>query len=332
MAALTGSLAVTFALGIASLYALVRAAGVAVDRSVALARHYEVPDVVVGSVVVALGTSLPEIGSHVVSSVGILAGTLDYEVASATVLGGNMGSSTLQQFLLVGLFLVGHGRYELRRTFVRTSYVPMLLALGLAFLVALGGVVTRVEGVVLLGAFLAYLYSTLGRRRREVDLPGEPSENVRRDVLVAVLALAVVFAAAFGVLVAIEAVVDRLRLGGSMIGVVTIGLASALPELSTVVEAMRRDAANVALGTLVGSNTVNVLVGIGLGGAISTYAVPPAVVAWDLPAKLAVGVGLLVWVTRRRTRRGVLGRHEGALLVVAYFAYLSVRLLLFAGQ
>lgn len=131
-------------------------------------------------------------------------------------------------------------------------------------------------------------------------------------------------------LVVVQAVVDRLALGGSMLGVVTLGVASALPELSTVVDAIRRRAPNVALGTLVESNVVNPLVGIGLGGVISGYRVPESVIVWDLPFKFVVGAGLLAVVLRRDSR--TLRRHDGALLVVAYFVYVTGRLLLFAGE
>lgn len=323
-------LATQLLVGAAALYVLVKSAEVAVSRALALATHYDVPDVVVGMTVLAIGTSLPEIASHVIASAGILAGTLDYEVASATVLGGNMGSSTVQQTLLLGLFLVGFGRLEVTRQFLRANYLPMLAGFVVTLLVLADGVVSRVDGALLLLAYLGYTRYSLGRRERRLRLPGEESRDVRRDLVVTVGALLAILASSYVVLSVVEVVVDRLALGGSMVGVVTLGLASALPELSTVVDAVRRRAPNVALGTLVGSNVVNPLVGIGLGGVISGYAVPVSVVRWDLPFKLVVGVGLLVVLLRREPHE--LGRHDGALLVVAYFAFVVGRLLLFAGQ
>jgi cation:H+ antiporter len=323
-------LATQLLVGAAALYVLVKSAEVAVSRALALATHYDVPDVVVGMTVLAIGTSLPEIASHVIASAGILAGTLDYEVASATVLGGNMGSSTVQQTLLLGLFLVGFGRLEVTRQFLQANYLPMLAGFVVTLLVLADGVVSRVDGALLLLAYLGYTRYSLGRRERRLRLPGEESRDVRRDLVVTVGALLAILASSYVVLSVVEVVVDRLALGGSMVGVVTLGLASALPELSTVVDAVRRRAPNVALGTLVGSNVVNPLVGIGLGGVISGYAVPVSVVRWDLPFKLVVGVGLLVVLLRREPHE--LGRHDGALLVVAYFAFVVGRLLLFAGQ
>ncbi|SEP23815.1 cation:H+ antiporter [Halogranum amylolyticum] len=318
------------AVGAVALVVLVESAEIAVDRALSLATYYDVSDVVVSVTVLAVGTSLPELAAHVIASLGILVGTLDYGVTSATILGGNMGSSTVQQTLLMGVFLIGFGHVTVTERFLRTTYLPMLGAFALTFAVAIDGSFGRLDGVVLLIAFAGYTYYALRQRERRLRLPETESTNVRRDVLVAIGALVGILASSYVVLVVVQVVVDELALGGSMLGVVTLGLAAALPELSTVVDAIRRRAPNVALGTLVGSNVVNPLVGIGLGGVISGYRVPRSVVVWDLPFKFVVGVALLAVVLRRDSR--TLRRHDGALLVVAYFGYVTVRLLLFATE
>jgi cation:H+ antiporter len=327
--AVTLSLLESVAVGGVGLALLVKCAEITVDRVLRVAQHYQVPDALVGMTVVAIGTSLPEIGSHVVASIGILAGTLDYTIASATTLGGNMGSSTTQQTLLTGLFLVGFGGFELTRQFLRSVYVPMLLALALTLAVAWDGTVTRLDGVVLLLAYVVYAGYSLHTRPRGVALPEASSEHVTRDAVVAVGGLVGVLAAAVLILGEVQAVVERFGLSGSMVGVVTLGLASALPELSTVVDAIRRRAPNLALGTLFGSNVVNPLLGIGLGGTISTYAVPESVVLWDLPFKIVVGVAFLAYLLL--VTDGRLTRREGGYLVVLYFVYVSGRYVLFVG-
>jgi cation:H+ antiporter len=241
-----------------------------------------------------------------------------------------MGSSTVQQTLLFGLFLVGYGRLRLGDALVRDSYLPMLLAFLLTLAVSVDGTVSRLDGLLLLATYGAYTASSYTRRSRSVVAPETASTNVTRDGIVAVVALGLVVLSASLLLAVAESVVASLALGGSMVGIVTLGVAAALPELSTVVDAVRRGAPNLALGTLLGSNVVNPLVGVGLGGLISTYHVPFAVVVWDLPFKLAVGVGLLAYV-RVRTD-GSLARREGAYLVILYFVFVSTRLLAFPGQ
>jgi cation:H+ antiporter len=319
-----------FAVGAVALYTLVTAAERANDRVLSLARYYDVPDEVIGMTVIAVGTSLPEISAHVVASVGILSGTLDYGITSAVVLGGNMGSSTTQQTLLFGLFVVAFGRLQLGDSVIASSYVPMIAALAVTLAVAVDGTISRLDGLVLLGAFVGYTYYGYTHRRRSYSVPETASTDVRRDIAVSLVALTLVLLSASLLLAVAQVVVGSLALGGSMVGVITLGIAAALPELSTVLDAVRRRAPNIALGTLLGSNVVNPLLGIGLGGAISTYRVPAAVVRWDLPFKLVVAVGLLVYV-RVVTNRS-LSRRDGAYLVVLYFVFVTVRLLFFPDQ
>jgi len=316
--------------GFAALVALVVASRVAVERLLGLATHFDVPDALVGLFVLSIGTSLPEIGTHVIASAGILSGALDYEVASATVLGGNMGSSTIQQLLFVALFLVAVGRVSVAGDFARRGVVPMIGALSLTLVLAVDGTLGRLDGVVLLGAFVAYAAYSFSRRERSQALPQATSAGVAVDAAAAVGSLIVILVAAFFVLSSVETLVARLAFGGSMIGLITIGIASALPELSTVLESIRRQTPNLVLGTLVGSNVVNPLVGIGLGSVVSTYAVPEAVVLWDLPFKIVAGVGFLAALYLGPD--DTLDRRTGAGLFVLYFVYVAGRLVLFPGQ
>ena len=324
---LTPDLLTSLAIVVVSLYTLVTAAERAVSSSLAVARHFDVPDVLVGMTVLALGTSLPELGANVVASVGIATGSLDYTVTSAVVVGGNVGSSTVQQFLLVGVLVLGYGRIDVPDSFLRESYVPMVGALALALALAWDGTLSGLDGGVLLVAYLAYAGYSYRTRERAVALPPGERGPLRREAVVAVGSLVLVLASASLLLWVIGSVVEALELGGSMVGVLTIGVAAALPELSTVLDATRRRTPHVALGVLVGSNLVNPLVGLGLGAVISGYHVPDPVVFWDFPVKLLVAVALLAYLRLGPDR--ALTRREGSYLVVAYLVYLSGRLLVF---
>jgi cation:H+ antiporter len=325
-----GELLTQVSVGAVALYTLVTAASRAIDRLLALAEYYDVAEVLVGMTVLAVGTSLPEISSHLIASLGIVSGVLDYRVISAVVIGGNTGSSTVQQLLLVGVLLIGYGGVRLPWTFVRESYLPMLGALAATMLLAWDGTIGRLDGLVLVSLYLAYVWVAVSRRERTRTLREPPSTEPRRDAAVAAGLLVLVLISASLMLSVVGVVVESLALGGSMVGVVTIGVAAALPELTAVMDAIRRRSPNVALGTLVGSNIVNPLVGIGLGGAVSTYYVPPAVVLWDLPFKIVVGIGLLGWAWYRRG--GELARADGVYLLGLYFLFVVGRLLLFPGQ
>lgn len=314
--------------GTIALYTLITGAGTAINTLLRLARRFDVPEVFIGLTIVAIGTSLPELSAHVTASIGIVSGVLDYHTTSAVVLGGNMGSSATQQLLLFGILLIGFGQINLSPRILTDTFVPMLAGLVLTFAVAWDGTITRLDGVVLLGGFGVYLgFSYL--RRQQILSHGVPSTNVRRDVIIAVLMLGLVLASASVLLGVIQEVVAGVVLGGSMVGVLTLGIASSFPELSTVLDGIRRKTPIIAVGTLIGSNIVNPLIGFGLGGVISTYHVPEAVIVWDLPIKILGAIGLVVYI---RYNDGILTRNAGITLIGAYFLYIVGRMLLFPGQ
>jgi len=176
------------AVGVVALYALVTGAGRAIDVLLGLARRYQVPEVLIGLTIVAVGTSLPELSSHVTASFGILSGALDYRTTSAVVLGGNMGSSTTQQLLLFGILLLGFGQIELSDRLLTDTFAPMVVGLVLTMALSWDGTISRADGIVLLAGFGVYLvFSYL--RRQGMPAQGAPSVNVSKDAILAVVIL-----------------------------------------------------------------------------------------------------------------------------------------------
>ncbi len=342
--------------GIISVAILVYSAEHVVDKMTAVAAYYDIPDVVIAMSVISIGTSLPELMSHIVASAGILTGTLDYEIASATVLGANIGSDVVQQTLVVGLVILAYifitakqeivitdkwrgtahdivaasraASFEFDTRFLKIDYLPMIGTTLMTMILAWDGVLSRTDGLVLFGSFLVYLYFLYYTRQDRLDQNTRPSRHVRKDMLVAITALGLVLVSAHVLLKVTEQIVAATGLGGSIIGVMTLGIAAALPELFTAIEGIRQKASDIALGTLIGSNITNPLLAIGLGSILSTYWVPRPLVLWDLPMETftaAMLLGYLLFVSDRK-----LGWKGGAYLVGLYLFYVIIRFMFFA--
>ena len=124
-------------------------------------------------------------------------------------------------------------------------------------LLAWDGTISRLDGLLLLGIYLVYVGVLITRRGRTHSLLEVPSTSPRLDTVVATGLLVPVLLSASLMLSVVEVIIDTLAIGGSMVEIVTIGVAAALPELTAVMDAIRRRSPYVALGTLVGSNIVN---------------------------------------------------------------------------
>jgi len=327
-------------IGLAATAVLVIAANVSVKKMVGIAAYYHLSSTFMGMTVFSLATSIPEITSHLTASVNILGGSLDYQIGSAIVLGSNIGSDVVQQTLIMGIVVLLSGTLYFRRYFLWKSMIPMIGTTIMCILFGLDGSYSRMDGAILFGTFILYIYYLFKDERKHYKKEDnaieseEIAENIPqnfKDVLVdagvALLMLAVTVLAASYVLRITELVVVRTGIGGSLIGVVTLGIASAMPELITALAGIRHRENGVSLGTLVGSNITNPLVAIGGGALLSTYAVPNPLIQWDLPWETVTGVILwaILWFSR-----GKLKKVHAIYLISMYFVYVILRAMFFS--
>ena len=152
------SLLVASLLGFAGLALLVLSADLAVKKLIGLAAYLKLSTTFMGMTVFSLATSIPEITAHLTASVGILRGTLDYEVSSAIVLGANIGSDVIQQTLIMGIVVFMAGTLYFRRYFLFKSLGPMIGTTVMCIILGWDRVYSRLDGFILFGSFLIYTY------------------------------------------------------------------------------------------------------------------------------------------------------------------------------
>lgn len=341
MAFVTQTLVAQIVFGFLSILVLVVSSNIAVGKLTGLAGYFRISTTFMGVTVVALATSIPEIAAHFTASVGILSGALDYEISSAVVLGANIGSDVVQQTLILAIVILIAGKLTFKRYFLWKTMLPMIITTLMCIVLGIDGQFSRIDGMILFGSFLAYsyyLYHDERKHYKEEDHgfgeSGETPEGIPqnakeawRDSSIAILSLAITVGAAMVALQVTEVVVEQTGVGGSLIGVLTLGIASALPELITAISGVRRGDSGLPLGTLIGSNITNPLLAIGGGALISTYWVPRPLVFWDLPWETITGA--ILWVVLW-LNRGKIGKWGAIYLIVLYFIYVTLRMIFFA--
>lgn len=190
------------------------------------------------------------------------------------MLGANIGSDVVQQTLIMSLVVFIAGELRFKRYFLWKSMGPMIGPTIMCLILGWDGTYSRVDGAILFDSFIAYLYYLYVDERKHYKAhengfseTGEAPEGVPtsvthalRDGLIAVVALGITVGNAMAALEFAEIIVARTGIGGSLIGVTTLGVASVLPELITAVTGIRNGDSGIPLGTLVGSNITNPLV------------------------------------------------------------------------
>ena len=306
---------------------LIISAEIVVDKLIKIAHHFGVSSTFIGLTVLSIGTSLPEIISHFIASIGILTGSLDYKIASSTVLGANIGSDVIQQTFILGIVILLVGSLTFTDKFLKRSYSVMIGTTLMCLVLGWDQHYSRFDGFILFGTFIGYMIYLYKMEEIEEVTPEEQKKHITVEITIALVGMTALLISSTIVLKVIEAIVHDTGIGASLIGVMLLGTASALPELLTAIQGIRKNEKGISLGTLIGSNITNPLVAIGGGAMISTYYVPKPLIYWDLPMETISAFLLLIYllfVSDKKLKKG------GAIYLIAlYFVYAIVRMFVF---
>lgn len=110
---------------------------------------------------------------------------------------------------------------------------------------------------------------------------------------------------------------STLGISALVIGLTVVAFGTSAPEMAVSVKSAIVGRTDLAMGNVVGSNNLNILLILGLSAVITPLAVDQKLVRFEVP--LMIGVSLLVWLM---AIHGSIGRAEGAVLFAGLLTYL----------
>lgn len=290
---------------------------------------YGLPPVVQGSIVIAIGSSFPELASTLLATI--------LHDSFQLGLGIVLGSAVMNVLVIPAVSVLGSKDMKTGRNIVFKEGVFYLAAvLGLALTFALAVVYNPVEGLEHAGLFtrelaviplaLFGLYLLL-QWFDTSDHDPEPTKGVDtwgawRTLLVGLILVVI---ASEGLVRSVLFLGDRWGVSPFAWGVIVIAIATSLPDAFASLSAARRDRSVASLANVLGSNVFDVLVILPIGILIAGSAVVDLVTLGPLLLLLALSTVLLVVFMRSGF---LLTKPEGAILLSAYGAFLVSVLLL----
>jgi cation:H+ antiporter len=286
-----------------------------------LAALLGVPPLVVGLTVVAWGTGAPELAVTVQAS---LAAQTDIAV------GNVVGSNICNVLLILGLSAVV-SPLVVSRQLVRRD-VPVMIGVSvLVLLLALDGMLSRVDGLLLVALFAAYTALALwkGRpsagsteTRRAANAAGAARTGGRQWIVLIgfiLVGLALLVLGSRWLVDGAVAIAKSLGMSELIIGLTVVAVGTSMPEIATSVLAGIRGRSDIAVGNAVGSNIFNLLAALGVASIVSAEGipVPEDTLVFNLPVMLVVALACLpIFFTGYRV-----ARWEGALFLLYYAAF-----------
>lgn len=283
-----------------------------VRAAVGIAYWARVSPGIIGATVAAFATSSPELS---VSINAALAGK------PQIALGDALGSNVVNVALVLALALVISGiqcpRDSVKRDFPVALLVPVIT--GVLFL---DGELSRVDGLLMLGMFLAWMVAAVSEARKQRNAAEEVLGGHRRWLVLffGVAGLALLVAAGNLFVAGARGIAISFGIDEFVVGATIVAVGTSVPELATTVIAKLRGHDEVGLGTILGSNIFNGLFIVAVAAIIH-----PITVAWrEVAAALLFGLVALLFTYP--TGKGFISRRRGALLLVLYALYLAALL------
>ena len=313
-------MALAFIAVILGLAMLVWSADRFVEGSAATARHFGMPPLLIGMVVVGFGTSAPEM---VVSALAAWQGK------SGIALGNAYGSNITNIALILGVTalispIAVHSQV-LRKELPILTVVTALAAWQLS-----DGVITRADAALLLAVFAGLMAWTIwqGLRQQNDALGSEIEQElaahampVRRAVFWLALGLILLIISSRILVWGAVEIAEGLGVSDLIIGLTVVAVGTSLPELASSIIAARRGEHDIALGNILGSNLFNTLAVVGVAAAIQPLSVGAEVLDRDMLVMAALTLSLFAIGYGWRQSGGRISRSKGGLLLAAYLAY-----------
>ena len=296
---------------VAGFVLLIKGADFFVDGSSSVAKRLRVPSMIIGLTIVAMGTSLPECAVSVTASL-----SNNNALAVSNVVGSNIfnlmvvcGVCTLFVPLAVSV-----------DTLKKEFPFSIICAVLLVIFGKLGMILGRADGIIFLVLFAAYLgwmiKSALSKEAEEADEQIKILPVWQCLIYIIGGAVAIKFGGDF-VVDGASTIASSLGLSQNLIGLTIVALGTSLPELVTSIVAAKKDEVDMALGNVIGSNIFNILLVLGVAGAIS----PVIFISENIiDIIILIIMSVVVWVFAWSKKKLV--RWHGAAMLVSYAIYL----------
>ena len=286
------------------------------------ARSFNISPLIVGVVIVGLGTSAPEM---LVSAMAAMDGKTGLSIGNA------IGSNITNVGLMLGVTALFYPLHIHSKLLKRE--MPVLLAvILLSYYILSDGKLHFFDGALLLTMMFAMVGYTVWETRRnsgdsltQEQLDDQPEEIGRGAALKWLVIGIVLLIASSRILVwgAVE-IAEFYGVSDLVIGLTIVAIGTSLPELAATLAAAKKKEYDLAVGNIIGSNIFNILGVMALPGLIHPDGFDSEVLTRDYPVMIGLTIALMIFsIAWRKGKTGVLGRFEGGLLVLGYIAYMA---------
>jgi cation:H+ antiporter len=286
-----------------------------------MSRYLGLAEYVIAFILMALATSVPELFIGLTSALNKI---------PTISLGNIIGANILNLTLGIGLvILISRGINIQTQAAKKDAWIIFFLAL-LPVLLVLDGVLSHLDGVVLLLFFFWYISRLLSQRERFTKALNSLITDVAhfkafmKNLGLFMLGLLLLLSAAWGLVQSASLIAQDLDLSLIFIGLILVALGTTLPEISFGVRSVLLKHEEMTLGNFIGSVAFNSLFVLGLVAIIYPIQIDFHLV---INSAIFLAIVLIIFNIFIRTKQR-LSYREGIILLVVYGLFLTIEVLM----
>lgn len=297
---------------------LIVGADVLVDGSSGIAKKFHIPEIIIGLTIVSIGTSMPELFVSITSAL---------DGYSDMAIGNIIGSNLCNLLLILGLSATIKPVVFQKET--RLYEIPMclLVTIVLMYFCNSQGGISRLEAVILLVLFCAFIGYTIymGRKESKKEIVEIQTEEKKNSILKnVVFVLLGIFSLKFGGDLVVDNAVNVARYfnwSEKLISLTILAVGTSLPELVTSVTAAVKGNSDIAIGNIIGSNIFNILLIIGVSAFITpiTYNF-----SYNFDFSVLIASSIILAIFPFIPPKDKMSRFNGIVYLFIYVAYLTI--------
>ncbi len=306
----------SFLILIIGFFLLIKGADIFVEGAASIARRFNVPAMVIGLTIVAMGTSAPEAAVSITSS---LAGQNDMSVANV------VGSNFFNILMVLGVSSI-IATLPVQQSTIKKDAPFLLLVSGLLLLFGLDLKIGRIEGLILLAVFAYFLIDTVRTAKKgsseesatTMDVEINENASMIKTILLSILGIVGIVIGGDMVVNSATDIATSFGMSANLVGLTIVAVGTSLPEFVTSIVAIKKGETEIAIGNVIGSNIFNILLVLGLATAITPITISILALT-DIIFMVAITVLLFLFMKKNSS----LVKSQGIILVAIYIAYMA---------
>lgn len=302
----------TILLFVLGLLLIVKGADIFVESAVWIAKIIGIPSVIMGATFVSFATTLPEL---VVSSFASLQGY------SGMAIGNPVGSVICNIGLILGICIIIRPYHIDREVFLYKGFI--MLGSGMLVLIQLkDNIIDYKEGIILLGLLPIYIilnYIESHSKKESIYLKARKGNLIIQIIKFLIAAAVIIYGAQLVVNNGIS-LAQFLGVPERVISLTAIAFGTSLPELITSLTASLKGYHELSIGNIIGANTLNMLLVIGISAVINPLNVAPHARIFDMPYALFTMLILIL----SGFLNSKIERWQGGIFLFVYAVYIAV--------